>query len=128
MPGGPTKRFREFGRQGGEVACLTDVLDHCRQVKGEEEFEEEERLVSPVHSLAIQQESLWGLSGTESGNINLCSLRHEPGQLRHVLRQHTSAVSALALTNDDTELISGGWDRSVHVSASVNGRLQRTHQ
>lgn len=84
-------------------------------VKGEEE-EEEENLVSPVHSLAIQQESLWGLSGTESGNINLYSLRHEPGQLRHVLRKHTSAVSALVLTNDDTELISGGWDRGVHVS------------
>ena len=99
------------------------MLNHCSQVKGEEELEEEERLVSPVHSLAIQQESLWGLSGTESGNINLCSLRHEPGQLRHVLRQHTSAVSALALTNDDTELISGGWDRSVHVSAAVDDRL-----
>lgn len=88
------------------------------QVKGEEE-EEEEHLFSPVHSLAIQQESLWSLCGTESGNINLCSLRHEPGQLRHVLRRHTSAVSALALTNDDTELISGGWDRSVLVSGGT---------
>lgn len=95
------------------------------QVKGEEE-EEEEHLVSPVHSLAIQQESLWGLSGTESGNINLCSLRHEPGQLRHVLRKHTSAVSAMVLTNDDTELISGGWDRSVHQWDLNTGQVVRS--
>jgi WD40 repeat protein len=91
-----------------------------RLSKGDDDFEEEEEhLVSPVHSLAVQQDSLWALGGTESGNINLYTLRHEPGQLRHVLRRHTSAVSALALTNDDTELISGGWDRGVHVS--VNG-------
>lgn len=121
MPGGQTRRFRKCligsveASARGTIGSL-HLTPRGRQVKGEEEFEEEEHLVSPVHSLAIQQESLWGLSGTESGNINLCSLRHEPGQLRHVLRRHTAAVSALALTNDDTELISGGWDRSVHVS------------
>jgi transcriptional activator SPT8 len=94
-------------------------------LKGEEEGEDE-NFVSPVHSLAIQQESLWGLSGTESGNINLCSLRHEPGQVRHVLRKHTSAVSALLLTNDDTELISGGWDRGVHQWDLNTGQVVRS--
>lgn len=83
--------------------------------KDNDDFDEEDRLVSPVHSLALQQDALWSLTGTESGNINLCSVRHEPGQIRHILRKHTSAVSSLALTDQDTQLVSGGWDRSVHV-------------
>ena len=102
----------------------------CRLVKGEEE----ERLVSPVHSLAIQRDALWGLSGCEvrasqavvavanaaqSGNINLTSIRHDPGATRHVLRRHTAAVSVLTLCNDDATLVSGGWDRAVHVSSHL---------
>lgn len=98
----------------------------ARLLKGDEDYEEEEHYVSPIYSLAIQQESLWGLSGTESGNINLYSLRHEPGQLRHVLRRHTAAVSAMALTNDDTDLISGGWDRSVHQWDLNTGQVVRS--
>lgn len=71
--------------------------------------------LSPVHSLACERNALWGVSGGESGQINLYTLRHDPGQLRHVFRKHTAAVSALALSDSETELLSGGWDRGVYV-------------
>ncbi|WFC99921.1 Transcription factor spt8 [Malassezia yamatoensis] len=69
--------------------------------------------LSPVHSLGCERDALWAISGGEGGNINLYGLRHDPGQLRHVFRRHTAAVSALALSDSQTELISGGWDRGV---------------
>ncbi|WFD43699.1 Transcription factor spt8 [Malassezia psittaci] len=69
--------------------------------------------LSPVHSLACERDALWATSGGEGGNINLYGLRHDPGQLRHVFRKHTAAVSALALSDSQTMLISGGWDRGV---------------
>ncbi|TKY89085.1 hypothetical protein EX895_001616 [Sporisorium graminicola] len=75
---------------------------------------DKDRLIGAVHSLAIQQDALWGLSGSESGNIHLYGVRHEPGVTRHVFRKHKGAVSALALTQDETSMISGGWDRGVH--------------
>ncbi|CDW95208.1 hypothetical protein [Sporisorium scitamineum] len=63
---------------------------------------EKDRLIGVVHSLAIQQDALWGLSGSESGNIHLYGVRHDPGVTRHVFRKHKGAVSALALTQDET--------------------------
>lgn len=42
-----------------------------------------------------------------------------------MLRKHTAAVSALALTNDDTELVSGAWDRGVHVRGISTALPQR---
>lgn len=77
-----------------------------------------QRKVSAVHSLAIQQDALWSLAGTQSGNINLTTVRHDPGTTHHVLRRHKGPVSAMALTNRDSELVSGGWDEAVHVSTS----------
>ncbi|KAK4335245.1 Transcription factor SPT8 [Rhodotorula toruloides] len=81
---------------------------------------------SAVHSLAVQREELWGLSGTSRGSINLWTVRHDEGQIRHVFRPDASssssssatpqghspkaAVSALALDNDEMGFLSGGWD------------------
>ncbi|PWN48546.1 WD40 repeat-like protein [Violaceomyces palustris] len=97
-------------------------------VKNEdEEDDRKERPVGPVHSLACQADALWGLSGSESGSINLWGIRHEPGVVRHVLRKHTAAVSALALTSNDTELISGGWDRGVHQWDLHTGQITRSY-
>ncbi|WFD33507.1 Transcription factor spt8 [Malassezia cuniculi] len=70
--------------------------------------------LSAVHSLTCQREGLWGMSGGESGNINLWGIRHAPGATRHVFWKHTGAVSALALNGSQDVLISGGWDRGVH--------------
>ena len=76
--------------------------------------------LSAVHSLACQRDALWGVSGGESGTINLWSLRHRPGSTRHVFHKHTGAVSVLALDPSEEHLVSGGWDRGVHVRIAVN--------
>ncbi|KAI9615465.1 hypothetical protein H4Q26_011404 [Puccinia striiformis f. sp. tritici PST-130] len=85
--------------------------------------------VSPVYSLAIHNEELWGLSGTESGNINLFTIRHDEGHIRHVfkasnpptpgpltatsdVRGHKpgSVISSIDLNSDQNIAFSGGWD------------------
>lgn len=92
--------------------------------------------LEPVYSLAMQADGLWTLAGTEvsermdpaedrpnifglqSGPINLFTLRHAPGTLVHALQGpegHAKAVSALALSSDETSVFSGSWDQSVKV-------------
>ncbi|KAI0006137.1 WD40-repeat-containing domain protein [Russula compacta] len=65
---------------------------------------------SPVHSLALHSDALWGLSGTNTGQINLFTVRHEPGRLFHVMQNHRGPVSALALQHDERGFFSAGWD------------------
>ncbi|KAI0306465.1 WD40 repeat-like protein [Multifurca ochricompacta] len=65
---------------------------------------------SPVHSLALHGDALWGLSGTNAGQINLFTVRHEPGRLFHVMQGHRGPVSALALQHDERGFFSAGWD------------------
>ncbi|PYI14985.1 WD40 repeat-like protein [Aspergillus japonicus CBS 114.51] len=69
--------------------------------------------ISPVYSLASHSEGLWLLSGQESGNIRLQSVRHEEGKEIALLQQHTSAVSVLTLTSDEKSLLSGSWDKRI---------------
>ncbi|MBW0478031.1 hypothetical protein O181_017746 [Austropuccinia psidii MF-1] len=87
--------------------------------------------VSPVYSLAIHSEELWGLSGTESGNINLFTIRHDEGQIRHVFRasKHPSGplspssdikghkpgsvISCIDLNHAQNFAFTGGWDGMV---------------
>ncbi|KAJ9322945.1 hypothetical protein DTO027B5_2987 [Paecilomyces variotii] len=70
-------------------------------------------VLSPVYSLAAQSQGLWLLSGLESGNIRLQTIRHEESKEVALLQQHTSAVSALHLTSDEKSLLSGSWDKKV---------------
>ncbi|KAL1853710.1 Transcription factor spt8 [Paecilomyces lecythidis] len=70
-------------------------------------------VLSPVYSLASQSQGLWLLSGLESGNIRLQTIRHEEGKEVALLQQHTSAVSALHLTSDEKSVLSGSWDKKV---------------
>lgn len=53
------------------------------------------------------------LSGTEGGAINLQSVRHEEGKRITSLQQHTSAVSVLQLSEDETSVLSGSWDKTI---------------
>ena len=69
--------------------------------------------VSSVYSLAVQREGLWLLSGLESGGINLQSVRHDEGKRIACLRDHTSAVSVLNLSQDERSVLSGSWDKTV---------------
>ena len=110
---------------------------------------------SAVYSLAVQKEELWGLSGTsvrssgggtktrtgllcaddgrnfppQRGSVNLWTVRHDEGQIRHVFRSAASptadpsrghspkaAVSVLALDQDEKSFLSGGWDGRIFVS------------
>lgn len=80
---------------------------------------------SPVYSLAVHHQSLWLLSGTESGNINLQSVRHAEGQRIHTLRGHTSAVSVLTLAQDETSVLSGSWDKTINDWDLNTGKVKR---
>lgn len=72
----------------------------------------------PVYSLACDPDGLWSAAGTQSGDINLYSLRHSPGTLLTSLRGHSNVVSCMQLV-DDTSLLSGSWDGVVRVSLLI---------
>ncbi|KAM5431161.1 Transcription factor spt8 [Microsporum canis] len=82
--------------------------------------------MSPVYSLAAQAEGLWLLSGLESGFIRLQSVRHDEGKEIAVLKQHTSAVSVLSLTQDERSLLSGSWDKKALEWDLDTGKVKRT--
>ncbi|KAF2650464.1 WD40 repeat-like protein [Lophiostoma macrostomum CBS 122681] len=81
--------------------------------------------LSPVYSLAVHHQSLWLLSGLESGGINLQSVRHEEGKRITTLRQHTSAVSVLTLSQDEKSVLSGSWDRTINDWDLNTGQVKR---
>ncbi|TFY83718.1 hypothetical protein EWM64_g303 [Hericium alpestre] len=66
--------------------------------------------LAPVHSLAIHGDALWGLAGSNAGNINLYTIRHEPGRIFHTMEAHRGPVSALCLQHDEKGFFSAGWD------------------
>jgi transcriptional activator SPT8 len=74
---------------------------------------EEIATLCPVYSLAVQNQALWLLAGTDSGSIRLQSIRHDEGKEIALLQRHTSAVSVLSLASDEKSLLSGSWDKSV---------------
>ncbi|RPB05259.1 WD40 repeat-like protein [Choiromyces venosus 120613-1] len=81
--------------------------------------------LSPVYSLAVQNQSLWLLSGLESGGINLQSVRHDEGKIITTLRKHNSAVSVLTLANDEKSVLSGSWDGIVYDWDLNTGQARR---
>ncbi|KAK4096363.1 WD40 repeat-like protein [Parathielavia hyrcaniae] len=87
----------------------------------------EDRILSPVYSLAIHSGALWLLSGLESGGINLQSVRHDEGKRIHCLRDggHTNAVSILQLAPDEKSVLSGSWDKTVLDWDLNNGNVIR---
>jgi transcriptional activator SPT8 len=84
--------------------------------------------LSPVYSLAVHHQSLWLLSGLESGSINLQSVRHEKGKLITTLKQHTSAVSVLNLAKDETSVLSGSWDKNILDWDLNTGQVRRSFE
>ncbi|KAJ9126073.1 hypothetical protein QFC24_002345 [Naganishia onofrii] len=85
--------------------------------------------LEPVHSLAVQSHGLWTLCGTESGPINLTTLRHSPGTIVHALHGpegHTKTVSALCLSSDETKAFSGSWDQTIKQWDLNTGQVIRT--
>ncbi|OSS53827.1 hypothetical protein B5807_00249 [Epicoccum nigrum] len=80
---------------------------------------------SPVYSLAVNHQSLWLLSGTESGGINLQTVRHNEGHRIHTLKAHTSAVSVLTLAADEASVLSGSWDKTINDWDLNTGKVKR---
>lgn len=74
---------------------------------------DEGKWTSPVYSLAVHHQALWLLSGLESGGINVQTCRHQAGTRITTLRDHTSAVSVLQLSRDETSVLSGSWDKTI---------------
>ncbi|KAK1829429.1 WD40-repeat-containing domain protein [Podospora conica] len=87
----------------------------------------DERITSPVYSLAVHKDALWLLSGLESGGINLQSVRHDEGKRIATLREggHTNAVSVLQLAPDERSVLSGSWDKAVIDWDLNNGAILR---
>ena len=81
---------------------------------------------SPVYSLAVQHEAVWLLSGLESGGINMTTCRHQAGTRITTLREHTSAVSVLNLSQDELSLLSGSWDKNIHDWDLQTGKVKRS--
>ncbi|GAA6061466.1 hypothetical protein JCM10212_005669 [Sporobolomyces blumeae] len=93
---------------------------------------------SAVYSLAVQREELWGLSGTSKGSINLFTLRHDEGQIRHVFQpveptapatgghSNKSPVSVLTLDRDEASFLSGGWDGRIFDWDLNTGQVKRS--
>lgn len=87
---------------------------------------DETKWTSPVYSLAVQHEALWLLSGTESGGINMQTCRHQAGTRITTLREHTNAVSVLQLSQDETSVLSGSWDKTIHDWDLNTGKVKRS--
>lgn len=84
--------------------------------------------LSPVYSLAVHHQALWLLSGLDSGGINLQSVRHQEGTRIHTLKNHTSAVSVLTLSQDETSVLSGSWDKTINDWDLNTGQVKRNFE
>ncbi|KAK7515470.1 transcription factor SPT8 [Phyllosticta citriasiana] len=82
-------------------------------------------ILSSVYSLAVHHQALWLLSGTESGAINLQTVRHQEGHRITSLRKHTSAVSVLSLSQDEKSVLSGSWDKTINDWDLNTGQVKR---
>ncbi|CCM04614.1 uncharacterized protein FIBRA_06798 [Fibroporia radiculosa] len=71
----------------------------------------EEPRLSSVYSLAMHSDALWSLAGSDQGQINLFTVRHDPGRLCHSMKGHRGRpVSGLAMQHDEKGFFSAGWD------------------
>jgi transcriptional activator SPT8 len=87
----------------------------------------------PVHNLAVQRDELYCLAGSAEGVINLYSVRLDEGQCRACLgitgkaHKRNTPVSALALSEGDASLLSGGWDKQILVRCEKQSCLCLCH-
>ncbi|CAL1704691.1 unnamed protein product [Somion occarium] len=77
------------------------------------------------YSLLMQSDALWALSGSDQGNINLYTVRHEPGRLCHVMNGHRGPVSAMAMEYDEKGFYSAGWDSEAYLWDLNTGQVVR---
>ncbi|KAJ3324464.1 Transcription factor spt8 [Boothiomyces sp. JEL0866] len=79
--------------------------------------------ISPVYSMDVHSEAVWLVTGNQTGNINLWTVRHEEGKLQHVLKGHKNVVSALKIAPEERSLVSGSWDKLVKLWSLDDGSV-----
>ncbi|CDO95732.1 unnamed protein product [Kluyveromyces dobzhanskii CBS 2104] len=90
-----------------------EVPQPASKVKWVKQKSEYIPVVSPVHSLAVQNECLFILAGQESGGIVMQGVRYFEGRTSHYFKGHKSIVNQLLLNDDETRFLSGSWDKTV---------------
>jgi len=106
-----------------------------KELKLEQEFNNEiqsqaeylYRKKSPVYSLDIQSQAVFGLTGFKTGTINLWTLRHDEGTCHHSFREHTGIVSCIKLSADEKSFASGSWDKTIKIWDLNNGEAIHTY-
>lgn len=74
---------------------------------------EYEPLVSPVYSLAVEDECMYMLSGLKNGGITMQGVRYMEGSIAHYFKEHTQVVNILKLNNNQDKFLSGSWDKRI---------------
>lgn len=72
-----------------------------------------EPLVSPVYSLAVEDECMYMLSGLKNGGITMQGVRYMEGSIVHYFKEHTQVVNILKLNNNQDKFLSGSWDKRI---------------
>lgn len=96
--------------KSGQLRCWWENSLPQEASKLKDSVGEDESSLSPVYSLSMHSDALWMLAGTDSGNINLFTVRHDPGRLIHSMNGHRGPVSVLAIDSDEKGYFSAGWD------------------
>ncbi|CCH62276.1 hypothetical protein TBLA_0G03390 [Henningerozyma blattae CBS 6284] len=93
-----------------------EVPQKKSEIKTLKNSKDYEPKVSPVHSLAVQSECLFMLSGLDNGGITLQGVRYLEGSIEHYFKNsnsHTQPVNLLKLNNSESRFISTSWDKTI---------------
>lgn len=93
-----------------------EIPQRRSEMKMSKNNKEYEPKVSPVHSIEVQSECLFMLSGLENGGITMQGVRYMEGTIGHYFKGrdgHTNVVNQLKLNGEETRFISGSWDKRI---------------
>ncbi|CAL9737994.1 transcription factor Spt8p [Monosporozyma servazzii] len=70
-------------------------------------------VVSPVYSLAVEDECMYMLSGLKNGGIAMQGVRYMEGSIIHYFKEHTQVVNLLRFNQGQDKFMSGSWDKRI---------------
>ncbi|TCD64644.1 Transcription factor spt8 [Steccherinum ochraceum] len=117
-----------FSAVNGKVFLTAPQRAHCgvmegimkaAQIKSWWENPVDRRTLPPG---SLEEMPLW----SDRGNINLFTVRHDPGRLVHVMSGHRGPVSSLAMEHDQKGFFSAGWDGEAFQWDLNTGNVVRT--
>ncbi|ORX81755.1 WD40 repeat-like protein [Anaeromyces robustus] len=128
--------LEQYGSKRPKLSEKKDEKLSKKELKLEQEFNNEiqkqaeylYRRKSPVYSLDIHSQAIFGLSGLKSGTINLWTLRHDEGTCHHNFREHNGIVSCIKLNADEKAFASGSWDKTVKLWDLNTGKAIQTYK